>query len=164
MFNSAGYIFVYYQFKYIFKKIAKTSLEHGIVAKDVHIITDSPDVEWIEDGEICYQKKMYDVILTKSEHNSKIFYCVVDELESKLEEKLAEKVSTSKNGDFAGSLKNIIKLLLPDFIVNSDCNNNVADLLTENTFTFTSISLNTFNEVSIPPPKPILSIKTCSFS
>ncbi len=155
MFNSAGYIFVYYQFKYIFKKIAKTSLEHGIVAKDVHIITDSPDVEWIEDGEICYQKKMYDVILTKSEHNSKIFYCVVDELESKLEEKLAEKVSTSKTGDFAGSLKNIIKLLLPDYVLGSSYQTLNRVTISDNFHHYSSETITRIREVNIPPPKSI---------
>ncbi len=159
VFNSVGFVLVYYQLKYFFKKEAKASLSLYVPEKlltNIIISNDgeNPGIEWIDDGEIKVNGKMFDIVKREIQGNNTVLICVSDDRENKLNEVFEESFNNSFNPSASKTssvnvLKNLIKnALAPEtenYLIISGKQRPLTFILEE--------VLDPFLEVLTPPPR-----------
>lgn len=160
LFNSAGYLILFYQLKKHFKKTAFSKLENFIDTKDLVEITVSKSTyenedesfQFIEPHEIKYYGKMYDIARTEFRSDTVKIYALSDENEDNLQNVFALFISknlSDKYSGAAGVIHSIIKLAsLP------------SDITTKAFFTESALfifillpELNDYRDIPTPPPK-----------
>lgn len=125
VFNSVGFVLVYYQLKYFFKKDAKVSISLYVpeeLLTKIIISNDgeNPGIEWIDDGEIKVNGKMFDIVKRELKGNKTVLICVSDDKENRLSEVFEESFTNNFNPSTARAasinvLKNIVKnALVPE--------------------------------------------------
>ncbi len=162
VFNSAGYVLMYFELKYFFKKEAFGKLENYIdreeltvfnVTKDVYENGDA-NLHWVHKREFTYFGKYYDVSSVKYNGDSVEITCLADENETKLGEvfelffclNVTDKLSKAPTS-------NIIKNLIVDAGLPLEFNGDLS-WREDKCFNFIFVPiLKVFYDVPTPPPK-----------
>ncbi len=109
IFNSAGYIIVFFQLKSFFKKEAFSKLENFINPEDLTTITlskyefenESDNFFFIEPQEIKYFGKMYDISRIEFYNDSVKIFALNDENETNLHNLFAQYFTKSLNDKYS---------------------------------------------------------------
>lgn len=153
MFNSCGFIFVYYQARSVIRQIASKETSNPYLKKDIQIITvksDSHIADLIEEREFRLNHKMYDIVKIIKENDVIHIYCYQDHKEEILNKIFNNQVDEKL--PITSGVKNIIKLLVQDGLpiqenIKSDFFKPVI-YMAKLSPTFQNI----YKEVLIPPP------------
>jgi len=160
IFNSAGYILVFYQLKKYIKKEALSKLENYIHPGDLTTIViskhqfenEDDNFFFVEPHEIKYYGKMYDIARIEHTADSVRIIALNDENEDNLHEIFAQFITRSLNDKYSQTASVINKII------------NDASLPTETTlnafwrenvfFIFVYLTdLSEYNDLPDPPPK-----------
>ena len=163
IFNSAGYILVFYQLKKFIKKEALSKLENYIHPEDFTTIVvskhrfenEDDNFFFVEPHEIKYYGKMYDVARIVHTADSVRIIALNDENEDNLHELFAQYITRSLNDKYSQTASVINKII------------NDASLPTETTlnafwrenvfFIFVYLTdLSEYNDLPDPPPKYLM--------
>lgn len=160
IFNSAGYIVVFYQMKKYFKKEAFQKLENYIKPEDLTTIViskydfenENENFYFIESKEIKYFGKMYDIARIEHTGDSVRIIALNDENEDNLHNLFAQFFTKNLNDKYSKTAS-IIKLIITDagLPIIFDSNASWREDLCYN-FIFVPI-LKNFFDVPTPPPK-----------
>jgi hypothetical protein len=165
LFNSFGYIFVYLQVKNNLKDESLEKLKEYIPEEELEVIIyNSKDslsdgkIEFIEDDEIKYYDRMYDVYKKVEKSSVIYFYCVGDEKENVLNKAFSTYIKSIISKDTPQpALKNILMIKLSFAIINQT-DNLLANKL-EQLISYSKLFLTTnYPEVLTPPPRTVTAI------
>lgn len=158
-FNSAGYLFVHLQLRFIFKKIARNKIENNSIIDKVEVIkvskkTEANSIIFVEKNEIKFNGKMFDVLKVEENKDEIFFYCISDENEDNLSKVFEKQIANCADKNSDGQLPfNILKILNYDsiepFYFNLKYNSFQNSLIPELLGAFTNFKA----EISTPPPK-----------
>ena len=160
LFNSFGYIFVYLQVKKGLKNESVEKLKQYIPEEELEIFVINKDdlnkenkIEYLDDDEIRYCEKMYDVYKKVESGNSIYYYCIGDEKENLLNKAFSTYIKNLISKDTPQpALKNILLIKLSAAIISD--NGKPISQKTENIITYSKIFLTTnYSEVLTPPPR-----------
>jgi len=162
IFNSFGYVLLYFQLKSVFKKQGFEKISTYLHDEELIFIPDSksspnPDIIWIKGHEFKLHGKMYDVFSRIEKGDTIIYKVICDDNENALEYAynifFTANTDTSKNtGPIASIIKNFFYIgLTPE----------LADINIEKKFNIIKIIADTFysslySDVPEPPPKPVI--------
>lgn len=162
IFNSFGYVLLYFQLKSIFKKQGFEKISSYLNDEELIFIADSksspnPDIIWIKGHEFKLHGKMYDVFSRLEKGDTIIYKVICDDNENALEHAynifFSASTDTSKNtGPIASIIKNFFNIgLTPDLdIVNFYKEYKIIKIIAD---TFYS---SLYSEVPEPPPKKLI--------
>lgn len=153
VFNSCGFIFVYYQALFVIRQLASKEISNPYLRKDIQIITiksDSHIAAFIEEKEFRMDHKMYDIVRTVRDNDLIHIYCYQDHKEEILNKVFNNQVD--EQSPVASGLKNLVKLLQLDGLP-------IAPLSNSEFFQPVLYSCkaklsfqDTYKEVLLPPP------------
>lgn len=160
LFNSAGYLVLYYQLKSHFKSDAKKQIESFIPLDKLTHITIPADVfengnddfYFVEPHEFIYFGKMYDICEYSYSGDKVSIFALRDDKENMLEELFAQFFSRTLNDEHSG-VSSLINMIIKDaglpseFIVQTVCNTFLCCDIVNYTL------LKNFFDVPTPPPK-----------
>lgn len=163
IFNSAGYIVVFYQMKKYFKNEAFQRLENYIKPEDLSTIVlsryefenENENFYFVEPHEIKYFGKMYDIARIEQYNDTVKIFALSDENEDNLHELFAQFFSRNINDKYSRTAS-IISLIISDaglpieFIGNTSWREGVCF-----SFIFVPIIKNYF-DIPTPPPKYLI--------
>lgn len=160
IFNSAGYIVVFYQMKKVFKKQAFQKLENYINPEDLTTIVlsrydfenENENFYFVEAHEIKYFGKMYDIARIEHSDDSVKIIALNDENEDNLHNLFAQFFTKNLNDKYSKTA-GIIKLIITDSGLPIIFDSNASwreDLCYYFIFVPT---LKNFFDVPTPPPK-----------
>jgi hypothetical protein len=159
VFNSAGFVLVYYELLYIFQLDAKTSLSSYVpdeLLTEIIIHKDglNREIEWIDDGEIKVNGKMFDILRRENQGDDTVLVCVSDDKENKLQEIFEESFNKSFNPSASKTpAVNILKILIKNALAPETKNYfYISGKQRPLTFVLEEI-LDPFLDVLTPPPK-----------
>jgi hypothetical protein len=163
VFNSAGYLFTYWQLKKIFKQTALKQTEQSIPDSQLQLIVtdlqgspvDSQNCIRENKKEFRYYGEMYDIVRSENKGNFINHYCLKDDNENRLEAAFITFVEG--NSDIpAGTLpvKNLLKYFSSDW---ENKENNIFFFTEEENILISGneSALLEFQSVPVPPPKII---------
>lgn len=163
IFNSAGYIIVFYQLKKYIKKEALSKLENYINPEDLTTIViskhqfenEDDNFFFVEPHEIKYFGKMYDIARIEHTADSVRIHALSDENEDNLHELFAQFISRSLNDKYSKAASVINKIIndagLPvNITFNAFWRENVFFI-----FVFLT-DLSDYNDLIDPPPKSLI--------
>jgi hypothetical protein len=161
VFNSAGYVFTYWQLKKIFKQTALKQIEQSLPDSQLQLIVTKLDGTPVDSKncirenkkEFRYYGEMYDIVRSAVEGEYINHYCLKDDNENRLEAAFISFVEG--NSDIpAGTLpvKNILKCFSSDLENNENENFFFADAENINISVGSGFTL-VFQSVPVPPPK-----------
>ncbi|HEY5122172.1 MAG TPA: hypothetical protein VIK14_00395 [Ignavibacteria bacterium] len=164
LFNSFGYILVYFEVKQSLKEEAFDKLNDYIPDSEMEIITvfkknminDEEFYKLLEVNEILYKEKMYDVYKKYEKDDAIILYCICDEKENNLDKAFSVYIQnlTTKNSP-QPALKNILLNKLSAGILTAV--NNLFPKKTEELISFSNqFFITNYFEVPTPPPRNII--------
>lgn len=160
VFNSAGYVFVFYQLKKYFKKEAFSKLENYINPDDLSTIVvskyqyenEDDNFYFVEPHEIKFYGKMYDIARTDFTDDSVKITALNDENEDNLHELFAQFFSRTMNDKYS-HYASVLSLIIIDSGLPAQFDD-VARFKEYSYFNITLIHiLKTFFDVPTPPPK-----------
>ena len=162
MFNSAGYVLVFFQLKNSFKKEAFSKLENYLIPSDMTVINISKNeffegsegFHWINDKEFSFYGKMYDISQVEFLNDSVKIVALSDDKENKLNDFFELALNKNLNDKFSKTAS-IIKLLITEAGLPTEFQS--ASSWREDmcyNFIFVPI-LENFFDVPSPPPKTI---------
>lgn len=164
VFNSAGYVLMYFQLKFFFKKEAFGKLENYVDNEALTVIrmkrqdfdASSGDIVMLGDNELKYFGKFYDISSIKTSGDSVEIVCLSDENESRLDEVFELFFSLNIMDKFSkGASVNIIKNLITDANIPNEFNGGLS-WREDKCFSFIFVPvLKIFYDVPTPPPKYI---------
>ncbi len=160
LFNSFGYVLVYFEVKQSIKDDAFEKMRNYISEEDLDIIVLSKDLIpynieciFLHDYEIKYKGKLYDIYRKYEEGDKLILYCFNDEKENTIEKIFSsyiEDLNTKRSGQPA--IRNILRTKISLGITpqqGSLFTNQIIEFIR-----FNKINLKTnFKEILTPPPK-----------
>jgi hypothetical protein len=120
-FNAGGYFFIYYQLENYFKQIALNKINEFIPLErleKIELNTKSvsseamKNVKIIDDNEISYYGKMYDVYSIEYQNGITILYCINDENEDIIQNAFSEYLNEKNSINDVKAVTNIIKILI----------------------------------------------------
>jgi hypothetical protein len=124
IFNSAGYVFTYWQLKMIFRKTAEENCRIYIPEEKLQILIVHNDGKRVlpenwemeNDQEFRYNNEMYDVVRSEVKGDFIYYYCRKDDNENRLESAFITYVQET-SGTLAGTIpvKNLIKSFSGDW-------------------------------------------------
>lgn len=163
IFNSAGYVLVFYQLKKYFKKEAFSKLEKYINPADLTTIVvskyqyenEDENFYFVEPHEIKYFGKMYDIARTEFTADSIRIYALNDENEDNLHELFAQFFSRTLNDKYSHFASVISHIILDSGlpVVFDD----IARFKEHSYFNITLIHiLKLYFDVPTPPPKLLI--------
>lgn len=162
IFNSAGYVLVFFQLKFSFQKEAMSKLENFLEPSEMTIINISKN-EFIKgsqnffkvnDNEISFFDKLYDISQVEYINDSVKIIALSDENENKLNDFFEQSLNKNLNDKFSKTAS-IIKLLITEAGLPTEFQS--ASSWREDmcyNFIFVPI-LKTFLDIPTPPPKSI---------
>jgi hypothetical protein len=160
VFNSFGYVFVYFQMQFIFKNLAYEKT-YSVLNEDqltqIRIplgeINNNPEFSQLDESEISYNGRMYDVYKTETSGTDIVFYCCSDENEDALNNAFASFSRQNTDRTSNNPITNFIKLIIKEACFTEYLSNlpeiNVNCSIPQ---TESKISASHF-EVLTPPPK-----------
>lgn len=160
IFNSAGYVLMYFQLKYFFKKESFRKISENLPDKDItKIILSSWEFEnpnenfyYVEEHEIKYYGKMYDIVGTEKKDDSVIIYALSDENEDVLNDLFA--VYFSKNlSDKYSKTASFLNHLIQDAGLPVEFNSTLTWREDKCSFFIFIPVYNTYIDIPTPPPK-----------
>ncbi|MCE1163995.1 MAG: hypothetical protein LWX07_01175 [Bacteroidetes bacterium] len=162
VFNSAGYVLMYFQLKFFFKKEAFGKLENYVDSDELTVIKmtrqdyydKAGNLQVTGDNEITYFGKFYDISSIKANGDSVEIVCLSDENESRLDEVFELFFSLNIMDKFSkGASSNIIKSLITDANIPNEFNGGLS-WREDKCFNFIFVPvLKIFYDVPTPPPK-----------
>jgi len=162
IFNSFGYVLLYFQLKSVFKKQGFEKISNYLHDDELIFISDSksspnPDIIWIKGHEFKLHGKMYDVFSRIEKGDTIIYKVICDDNENALQNAynifFTANTNTSKNtGPIASIIKNFFHIgLTPDLnIFNFYQEYKIINIIAD---TFYS---SLYSDVPEPPPKPVI--------
>lgn len=166
MYNSGGYIIVYFNLKEIVKEYAMYMISHSGKHNDlVRIkipksgINDKDVFRRIDSKEFLYNKKLYDIASETDKGDSIEYYCIEDKNEIILEELFVQQFSEdeTQTKDHQGT-KIILRHLITEAISGSVYNMPVAPEREQEYVTINISRLSVYSDIFTPPPQPTTSI------
>lgn len=154
---TAPAIFAFMQSK--IKKAVKKTILAGIPEEDLDVLRitdaqmqDARIFNFVEAHEFLFYGKMYDIVRSEKAGDTTIFYCVYDDLETKLVQRFADIAAGTMN-KYGTVLNHILDNILKVKIIYKAFSL-FYDFLTEKHNTIRYFSpLNTYLDVPVPPPK-----------
>ena len=160
VFNSFGYVVAFFQMKLVFKNIG---FEKTIGALPEHQLTTikipqrdlTGNKEFIEldESEISYYGKMYDIIRKEISGNDVIFYCYNDENENALNTAFTSFVQQNTKPNSDNPVTNLLKNLIKDAYFVKYLSRVNQNSFCEYNSTKIQPYINVFLDVITPPPK-----------
>lgn len=127
IFNAGGYYFVYVQLLNSFKLSSndeireQVSLDRLELIKIDNNVSYSPkDFEKVDDGEIRYNGRMYDIFYYEVKDGRTYYYCVNDACEDAIMNAFAEYLSEGADEDSNTAVMSIIKIIITHAIVPAE--------------------------------------------
>ena len=155
IFDSFGYIFVYFQTLHYLKEHSYEILNNYISENDFELIKDNNRFSQIlktDDNEIKYNDKLYDVYKEEQIGDFTYYYCLRDENEEVLQKVFSDFENNKTKNDSSSPLRNIINNLIIVAIPQT-----IIKVFYDN-FQFLNISLiqncKPQNIISVPTPPP----------
>jgi len=159
--NAGGYVFIYIEMSYYFKKIAFEKINNFIQEDELSILkfkknelNNNSSFRWIDEKEFLFEDSYYDIYKIIEEDEYVYFYCLCDENENILGKAFVKFINNISSSDvFYSCLKNFIKNIITVA---------QAPVYETNNFYFKTIIYNillvtNYNsiglEVPTPPPK-----------
>jgi hypothetical protein len=162
IFNSAGYVLVFFQLKFSFQKEALSKLEDYLEPSEMTVIS-IPKIEFtngsqeffrINDNEISFYGKLYDISQIEYINDSVKIVALSDENENKLNDFFEQSLNKNLDDKFSKTAS-IIKLLITEAGLPTEFQG--ASSWREDmcyNFIFVPI-LENFYDIPSPPPKSI---------
>jgi hypothetical protein len=161
LFNSAGYIFAYWQLKVIFKKSALKKIEQSLTNNELHLfITDLNGIPFsgsgaqrVNEKEFRKNNEMFDIVRFEIKDSVINYYCIKDEDESNLEIAFISYVEGSSSVPYgAVPVKSLMKNLSNDWYSTQE---NDLSFFTAEVFTQTEAAsvYNFYISIPVPPPR-----------
>ena len=162
IFNSFGYVLLYFQLKSIFKKQGFEKISTYLNDEELIFITDSksspnPDIIWVKGHEFKLYGKMYDVFSRIEKGDTVIYKVICDDNENALEHAynifFKTNTDTSRNtGPIASIIKNFFYIgLTPDLDIFNFYKEYKVIKIIADTF-YSSL----YSDVPEPPPKRLI--------
>ena len=162
IFNSAGYVLVFFQLKFTFNKEAFSKLENYLAPSELTVINitkneffeGSENFRWVSEKEFSFYGKMYDISQIEFINDSVKIVALSDDNENKLNEFFEQTLNKNLNDKYSKTAS-IIKLLITEAGLPTEFSS--ASSWREDmcyNFIFVPI-LKTTIEVPSPPPKTI---------
>lgn len=161
-FNAGGNLFVYFQVGNYFKQIAFNKINYYIPVENLELIrinVKSADYynadvfERINENEISYYGRMYDIYKEDFSGDTLFIYCLSDEKEDIINNAIFTYINDKKHDNSKSPLANIIKIFITIALVpveNNYCNiNNYKKI----SYLYQITYQNIFLKVPYPPPK-----------
>jgi hypothetical protein len=162
VFNTGGYLFVYFQVGNCFKQIAFNKINDYLSLENLELVkinTNSPDYnntdiyERINEKEFTYYGKMYDIYKEDVSNGILSLYCVSDENEDVINNAIFTYINEKKNDNSNSALANIIKIFITIAIVPTDANYNSINTYNSISYLYQISYQNIFIDVPYPPPR-----------
>lgn len=164
IFNAGGYFFIYCQLENHFKMYAADEIKNYIPVESIEqikIINNAcfdvygRDVEWLNESELTYSGKMYDIIKQETRNDTTILYCLNDEKEDILNKVFAEIINNKKDINSFSSIANIIKILITIAVQPEISEFNYFQSYNDFLNLYISNLRNIWLKIPSPPPKNI---------
>ena len=161
-FNAGGYYFIYNQLENHFKEIAFNKINDYIPLDQLEKIKIEKKsinyeledkFERVDEKEIIYYGKMYDIYFEEKNQDTLIFYCINDEYEDIIHKAFAEYINEKDGNKNYKAISNIIKTLI---ITGLEPIQDIATLLPFNneiTYIKHLIFSDTKLDIPVPPPR-----------
>ena len=162
VFNTGGYLFVYYQIGNCFKQIAFNKINDYVPLENLELVKlkiNSPEYnntdiyERINDKEFKYYGKMYDIYKEDNSDGVLSLYCVSDEKEDVINNAIFTYINEKKNDNSNSALANIIKIFITVAIVPAEINYNTLNSYYSISYLYQISYQNIFIDVPYPPPR-----------
>lgn len=160
LFNSAGYVIVYFQLKSFFKKQAFAKLENFVKQEDLTTIVlskyefenEDENFHFVEPHEIRYHGNMYDISRIEFEGETVKIIALSDENETNLKNLFAQFFTRCLNDKYSNTASAIQSLIIDAGMpVNFDGVSAIKqDIYFSNLYLPT---LNTILDIPYPPPR-----------
>jgi hypothetical protein len=161
-FNAGGYFFIYFQIENNFKESAHNKISEFIPLENLELIkisrqdetnTKIHEYQRLDEKEIYYHGKMYDIYKEEIQNDTVFLYCLNDEKEDILENAFAEYINKKNDDNSLSSVSNIIKILILSALQPNSTE--FKNIQTHNhlSYIFTSKTQNIFIDIPSPPPK-----------
>ncbi|MCU0372001.1 MAG: hypothetical protein MUE56_02000 [Ignavibacteria bacterium] len=160
IFNSAGYVLMYFQLKYFFKKESFRKITSNLPDSEVSRIAlsieeynnQNENFYFVEPHEIKYFGKMYDITRIETKADSVIIYALSDENEDALNDLFAMYFSMNLNDKYSRTVS-FLNHLIQDAGLPIEFNGTLSWREDKcNFFIFVPV-LNTYLDIPTPPPK-----------
>jgi len=162
VFNTGGYFFVYFQLSNCFKQIAFNKINDFIPLENLELIKldlnaissyDEDFYERVNDREISYCGKMYDIYKEEVSNDTLLIYCVSDENEDIINNAFDIYINDKKNDKPNSAIVNIIKIFITIALVQTEKENfNLkSNQIITNTYLISFQTI--FIDVPSPPPR-----------
>jgi hypothetical protein len=160
VFNSAGYVLVYFQLKHFFQKESFRKIIENIPDSDITKIVLSHDefnnqdenFYFVEENEVKYYGRMYDIMGIEKRTDSVVLYALSDENEDVLNDLFAVYFSKNLNDKYSKTAS-VLNNLIKDAGLPIEFNSTLSWREDKcNFFIFVPI-LKTYLEIPTPPPK-----------
>jgi hypothetical protein len=161
-FNTGGYLFIYFQVGNCFKQIAFNKINDYIPLDNLELIKinvksvdfNNTDIyERINDREVSYFGKMYDIYKEETSGDTLSLYCVSDEKEDVINNAIYTYINDKKNDNSNSALANIIKIFITIAIVPCESNHKSINTYQNISYLYQISYQNIFLDVPYPPPK-----------
>lgn len=160
VFNCFGYVVTYVQMQYLFKNLGYEKINSYISENELtkieinkNDLNENSGFEKIEETEIRYNEKMYDVLKEEDNGNKVVFYCICDENENALQKAFLSFIEANTGSAESNPLLNYIKHTLLKAVTPDDnkiCFEKVYDRYIPYNQEF---YINYKSDVPFPPPK-----------
>jgi len=163
LFNSAGYIIIYFQLKSYFKKEAFSKLENYIKQEDLTTIiltkyefeNEDENFHFVEPHEIRYHGKMYDISRIEYDGDKVKIIALSDEIETNLHNLFAQFFTRCLNDKYSKTASVLHSLIGDAGLPNKF--DGISPLSKDECIDFIFFSiLNNFIDIPTPPPKNLI--------
>lgn len=160
--NSGGYLFIYLQLENYFKKIAFNRINEFIPIEKLERIeisnnsksTESKDyIRFIDDREICYKGKMYDIYMVFVQDGKTIIYCISDENEDIINNAFSEYINESDGDLESQTIINFVKIIITLALEPIQSDFSYIQPYKNISFNYINLFGNINIDIPSPPPK-----------
>jgi hypothetical protein len=159
VFNSSAYVFFYWQVKNLLKEQGLSNSQNfksaNLLIKIVipsYQTLNSKRFQLLDDHEIRYDGKMYDIVKRDEVNGDIILLCISDENEDKLEKAFINHIENNNNDKSTTPVKNILKQLIADGLVNILSESFSSERVVKYTSFFINNYQSPLSEITDPPP------------
>ena len=163
IYNTMGYYFVFKIAQFDVRAEMKSAIKRNIPMKDLEVITipatangsNDSQTRFIDDNELIYQGKLYDIVKRELSGNNIIVYCINDKKEEVLLENLYAKLTrendiTKNMNDKSG---HILTSMIKDVVFSKTIIIISPIGLDINFSSVNNEIINSYSEVITPPPR-----------
>jgi hypothetical protein len=161
-FNAGGYYFVYLQLLNNFKLTAENEGFEQLSLNNLELIKinntlkySTDEFEKINDEEISYNGRMYDIFMEVNKGNYTYYHCFHDSFEDILQNSFAEYLSEQQDDDSNLAVKSIIKILITQALTPRVFRYTNYDLPSQISLKHISNLNCPIQDIPSPPPKTV---------